>query len=104
MKKLIALLLFCFATTSLAQDLSWFARANTTKGGKIVLLMLKGNCTGTMYSMYVSAPDGRMWTGCWFMTDNHIMAIFDDGSPSMAYDYSGWTINPALENRQGSRF
>lgn len=95
MKTALAILLLSLSFTANAD---WIARANTTKGGQIVLLDEKGPCSAGL-RMYVATAEGRIMWGCYATTDLHIHAMFDEGG-QMAYDYKGWEMNP---NRQQSR-
>lgn len=90
--KLIVLLVLLLV--SMGAHAEWIARAKTTKGGDIVLTA--GTCKNapsrSWARMYVATDKGALIWGCYMLTELHIMVVFDDGT-SMAYDYSGWTVN-----------
>lgn len=93
MKKILAGLVLCL-WVGLAWGADWVAKARTTKGGDIVLLVsgCKNAPSDKWLRMYVTTTGGSVYWGCYMLTELHIMVVFDDGH-SMAYDYSGWTLN-----------
>jgi len=74
------------------------AKARNTGGGEIVLLVNQGSCPEKSFRMFSATKAGDVYWGCYFLSSTHVHTVFDDGR-TMAYDFTGWVINPVYQRK-----
>jgi hypothetical protein len=81
MKKIIAIVLFCFIGLAHAEVI---ATLPNQAGGKIVLTNETCSSDGKVYkslrSAYKYAKSGETSDGCWYISDEVVNAIWEDGT------------------------